>query len=413
MRWNATFTMAVGGMVGGGIFSVLGVVVAAAGSWAWASFVLAGALALVTASSYVALARQYGDAGAFAYLRQTGKAHAAGLLSWLLVAGYVLTIGVYAFTFGRYLAAVTGGGDVLGRALAVGIVAALVAVNVVGVSESAKVEIVAVWLKLAVLAGVAVLGIARWEPSRLAAGSPGPGGVLIGAATIFVAYQGFELLTYDYDDIHRPKRTLPRAMLPAIGAAIAVYVSVGIGAAMLVGGPALVESREVALAVAGEAALGTAGKVAVSAAAGLSAASAINATLFSTARLCCRIQEFGELPALFARTGDADVPARGIVILGAAGAALAATGSLASLVEAASLTFLVTFAIVNLIGTRRLEHGRPLAWVGAAAAGAAAVTVAVRLATREPRALLALAAFTAVAGVGRVVAGRARARAAA
>ena len=35
MGFNATWSMAVGGMVGGGIFTVLGVVVGLAGAWTW------------------------------------------------------------------------------------------------------------------------------------------------------------------------------------------------------------------------------------------------------------------------------------------------------------------------------------------------------------------------------------------
>lgn len=40
--------MAVGGMVGGGIFSTLGVVVGIAGAWAWLSFAAAGLIALAS-----------------------------------------------------------------------------------------------------------------------------------------------------------------------------------------------------------------------------------------------------------------------------------------------------------------------------------------------------------------------------
>jgi len=45
--------MAVGGMVGGGIFSTLGVVVAISGAWAWLSFFVAGLIALAAGYSYV------------------------------------------------------------------------------------------------------------------------------------------------------------------------------------------------------------------------------------------------------------------------------------------------------------------------------------------------------------------------
>ncbi|WVM88688.1 hypothetical protein UMZ34_22205 [Halopseudomonas pachastrellae] len=46
LGFNATWAMAVGGMIGGGIFSTLGVVVGIAGSLAWLSFVAAGLIAL-------------------------------------------------------------------------------------------------------------------------------------------------------------------------------------------------------------------------------------------------------------------------------------------------------------------------------------------------------------------------------
>ncbi len=82
MGLNATWSMAVGGMVGGGIFSVLGVIIATAGAWAWLSFVVAGAIALLTAYSYVCLARRFGEGGgAFTFLRHADHPEFAGGLS--------------------------------------------------------------------------------------------------------------------------------------------------------------------------------------------------------------------------------------------------------------------------------------------------------------------------------------------
>jgi len=56
LDFNETWSMAVGGMVGGGIFSTLGVVVRIAGPWAWLSFAVAGLIALRAGYSYVKLA---------------------------------------------------------------------------------------------------------------------------------------------------------------------------------------------------------------------------------------------------------------------------------------------------------------------------------------------------------------------
>ena len=84
---NATWSMAVGGMVGGGIFSTLGVVIGIAGAWAWLSFAAAGLIALAAGYSYVKLATHYDEGGgAFIFLREIKADGFAGSLSWVLVA---------------------------------------------------------------------------------------------------------------------------------------------------------------------------------------------------------------------------------------------------------------------------------------------------------------------------------------
>jgi len=60
---NGTWSMAVGGMVGRGIFSTLGVVVGIAGARTWLSFATAGLIALATGYRYVKLAAYCGEGG--------------------------------------------------------------------------------------------------------------------------------------------------------------------------------------------------------------------------------------------------------------------------------------------------------------------------------------------------------------
>lgn len=95
MSFNATWSMAVGGMVGGGIFSVLGVIIQTAGKWAWLSFILAGIIALISAHSYNQLSLKYKKSGgAFIFLSKINHKGLAGSLSWVLILGYILTISV-------------------------------------------------------------------------------------------------------------------------------------------------------------------------------------------------------------------------------------------------------------------------------------------------------------------------------
>jgi len=400
LGFNATWSMAVGGMVGGGIFSTLGVVIEIAGPWAWLSFVAAGVIALCAGYSYVKLAGHYGEGGgAFTFLREIDAQGFAGSLSWVLIVGYVLTNAVYAFTFGEYLGHVVGLGPWFPRAAAVGILAVFVGLNLRGVGEAGGVEVFLVWFKLAVLVGLAAWGLARWSPPMLSRGVPdaGIGAALFGAASVFMAYEGFQLLTYDYDDIDAPKTTLPRAVLSAIVVVIAVYVVVALGTAMLIGADQVVEHKEVALAVAGREALGTVGLVVVTVAAAFSTGSAINSTLFATARLTHTVASSGELPAALDHTNGEGIPDRAVIGLGAFAAALAVVGTLSTLVEAASLAFLFTFAVVGALAFRERAGHRTVTGLGMVLGGAATVALIVRLVRTDPLALAFLTALVAIA----------------
>lgn len=400
LGFQATWSMAVGGMVGGGIFSTLGVVIAIAGPWAWLSFVTGGLIALGAGYSYARLATQFGEGGgAFTFLREIDEDGFAGGLSWVLVFGYVLTNAVYAFTFGEYLGYLVGAGAWLPRALALGIIGVFVVLNLRGVAEASGVEIFLVWFKLVALVTLATIGLMRWQPGLLTSGVPDPGPLvgLVAGASVFMAYEGFQLLTYDYEDIDDPRHTLPKAIMSAIVAVIVLYVAVTLGTTMLIGPDAIVENEEVALAVAGREVAGPFGVVAMTIAAAFSTGSAINSTLFATARLTERVARAGELPTWLDHRNARSLPDHAILGLGAMAAVLAAIGTLGSLVEAASIAFLVTFSIVCAIAFRERAGRRIVTAPATLGAAIAAVVLGVRLITTDPTALVGLGVVVAAA----------------
>ena len=404
LGFNGTWSMAVGGMIGGGIFSTLGVVISIAGPLAWLSFLIAGMIALAAGYSYAKLAIHYSEGGgAFTYLNEIGASGLAGSLAWVLTIGYILTNAVYAFTFGQYLGHVVDLGPWFPRAVSVAVMAAFIGLNLRGVGEAGGVEIFLVWFKLVVLVGLASWGLAQWDPPMLSRGVPEANLVtaLFGAVSVFMAYEGFQLISYDYDDIADPDRTIPRAMLSAIVVVILVYLLVSLGTAMLIGADQVVAHEEVALAIAGEQALGVAGLAIVTFAAAFSTGSAINATLFATARLAHQITRAGQLPATLDHKNDAGVPDRAVIALGLAAAVLAAVGDLATLVEAASLAFLITFAVVCGLAFRESAGVRLFTGFGVLSASVASVALVQRLLETAPTALALLAALTLFAIFGR------------
>ncbi|MFC6977317.1 hypothetical protein ACFQL1_25460 [Halomicroarcula sp. GCM10025709] len=104
-------SIALGGMIGGGIYAVLGVVTQITGAATWFAFVLAGIVALSAAYSYIGLnelvADQDGQGGGSVTFVQsfTGNSDIAGMVGWTLLVGYIGSMAMYAFAFGEFAVA--------------------------------------------------------------------------------------------------------------------------------------------------------------------------------------------------------------------------------------------------------------------------------------------------------------------
>jgi amino acid transporter len=304
-------------------------------------------------------------------------------------------MGVYAFTFGHYLGRALGLSEpIIGVIVAV-LLALLVAINIAGIKEPASVQIAAVWVELLMLAALAGWGFLHWNGANLTKGAPSGTafGILNGMAATFIAFEGFEMIAYDYRELRAPKRVLSKGLAAAVIAVGLAYALVTVGAASIVGADVLIKQKENALAVAGQKAAGSVGLVFVTIAACFSAASAVNATLFSVSRLARSAAEQRLMPAIFARCNRKSCPQYAIICLGIVSAPLAALASLEMLVEMASLAFLLLFCFVNALAFKATKAFDLVSFAGAVATAVAAVIVGSRLATTYP---WVLAGFLAI-----------------
>ena len=387
LGFASVWSLATGGMVGGGIYTALGVVVAVALQWSWLSFIIAGVIAITSAYSYIKLANHFEESGgAFEYLREVNREGLAGGLSWMLIIGYVLTIALYAFAFGHYIAYGLNMGTMITRILAIGIVALIIGLNLMGVGKLASVEIFIVWTNLATLVLLAIYGILHFDQFQLMAGASPRAlwSAPIGAAAIFVSYEGFQLLTYEYDEIENPKKILSPAILSGVAFVIVLYALVAVGAVSLAGALTTITEKQVALAVAAKQAIGMPGLIILVIAAAFATAAAINSTLFSTAKLAERVAEDGEFPKWMEHKNSNDVPDRAVILLGTLAAILAVTGSLSTLVECASLVFLFTFGTVNALAIKHIETRTWIPWTGIIVGGIIMLILLFRLALIAP-----------------------------
>ncbi len=350
--------MALGGMIGGGIYSAFGIVVAISGTLAWFAFLLAGAVAMCAGYSYVKLNELVeGNGGAPTYISAfVGNSTLAGMTGWTLLFGYIGSMALYAYAFSSFFSELVGrlhvGGVPVANAVSVLLIAVFVGLNLLGAAETGKAEDVLTFFKIAVIGVFGVWGV--WFAFNGHALSFGVSRIsftpIVGAAMSFVAFQGWQLLMYDQGQFENPRDDIRKAIYVSIPAATLLYVLVALTTVSLLEIAVISVSPEVSLLYAGLQFMGRIGAFVIGLSALFSTASAVNATLFSSALFSRDLIAMGLMPE-WAGSGtdsasngdDRGIPKKIVIVLGILSAAFAVFGSLRSITSFASLAFIAVF----------------------------------------------------------------------
>lgn len=394
--WEA-FSIGVGGMIGGGIFAVLGLSIQLSKSAAPIAFLSAGLIALTTAYSYAKLSVRYpSKGGTIEFLtRAFGTGLLSGSLNVLLLASYIVMISLYAYAFGSYGANVLGFmSPVMAKHLLTTLVIALfTAINALGAIISGKTEDILVAFKLIILGivigvGMAFVNIVNLSPANWA----NPLSVIAGGMIIFLAYEGFELIANTGGDVEDPS-ILPKAFYTAILLVIAVYVMIALVTVGNLPYATIIKARDYALAAAAEPFLGRAGFLLVTFAAIASTSSAINATLYGTARASYMVAKYGQLPEVVEKPLWKQAY-EGLIIISLLSLLFANTASLESISTAGSGGFLLIFFSVNIAALKLRDRVKVKSMIPAAGATltlTALIILVYRMAETDVRNLMVFA----------------------
>ncbi len=402
----AVIAIGIGGMVGGGIFAVLGLAVQLARGGTPVAFALAGGVALLTTYSYAKLSVAYPSrGGTVTFLnRAFGAGMFTGSLNVLLWLSYVVMLSLYALAFGSYGATfLPVAWQAIGKHGLISLcLVTITAVNLFGAAVIGRAENWIVGLKVAILLFFVGVGFAGIKAAQIAPGSWSPPLQLAaGGMIIFLAYEGFELIANTARDVRNVARTLPLAYYTAVGFVIALYVLVSLVTVGHLAVDKIVAARDYALAEAARPFLGQTGFTLIAIAAMLSTASAINATLYGTARLSYCVARAGELPATLERKVWGK-PIEGLLITAGLTLFVANAFDLTSISTLGSAGFLLIFAAVNAANARHAPHTKSHGWISAAGAVACLAALGALIwqtARTGPMKLLVLAAMVALAVV--------------
>jgi len=227
-------TIGLGSMIGAGVFAVWAPALGAAGSGILIALAVAAIVAYCNAASSAQLAAVHPVAGGtYAYARAEIGPWSGFIAGWCFVIGKIASCAAMAMTFASYAA--PAGWE---RPVALVAVAALATVNCFGVTRTALATRVLVVVSLIGLAVVVASGVGGAPHSPAPLGDATAYGVLQGAGLLFFAFAGYARIATMGEEVVDPARTIPRAIVFALGGAVVVYVAIGLTVLLVLGGDA-------------------------------------------------------------------------------------------------------------------------------------------------------------------------------
>lgn len=367
--------LGVGVIIGSGLFVITGVAAAEqAGPGLIISFVLAGLACTCAALCYAELTSAIPASGSsytFAYI---GLGEIFGwFIGWCITLEYVVAMSAIAVGWSAYAVNILSlfgidisrnfatdyfsGGVV--NLPAIVIVSVMALMQLKGTKESARLNNILVFVKLAIIVLFIVLVAGHIDVDNYSPFLPfGWSGVFSGAAIVFFAYLGFDALANSAEEVKDPQKDMPRGIIGSLIIATALYIVVTL---MLTGVVSYSSYEGVAAPVAY--ALNEVGvrwgSALVSAGAIAGLTTGVLVLMGSESRLIYSMSRDGLLPEKFSRVNKNGVPHRAIICVWILGILLAGFLPIDTIAELCNIGTLWAFflASVTVIFLRKSHPG--------------------------------------------------------
>ncbi|WP_266078226.1 amino acid permease [Haladaptatus caseinilyticus] len=312
LGFRVAFAIGLGTMIAAGIFSLSGTAVAAIGSNAIISFVIAAAIAGVTAASYSEFASIYAENGG-GYLFSSRTFEDDRLLFAVgasLFLGYSATTAFYLATMGEWFHQfiIPHGISIPHGTVAIATAILLGVLNARGTEESGTFQVLVTGAKVAVLLAFIGGALAYQAPAEtvdtfvggFAKGSPT--GIVSIAAVAFITFFGFSAIAASAGEIIDPKETVPKAIGASIVTVTVLYIFVIVAMMNSPTDPQIIANQgETAMGKVAADFLGSFGKWLIVAGAIFSMVSASNASILAASGIGSLMGRQGQAPRKFSR----------------------------------------------------------------------------------------------------------------
>ncbi|MCK8466627.1 APC family permease [Microbacterium sp. KSW4-16] len=343
-----------GSMIGAGVFAVWAPAIGVAGSGVFVALAIAAVVAYCNATSSAQLAAAHPVAGGtYAYARAEIGPWWGFVAGWSFVIGKIASCAAMAMTFAAYAA--PEGWTV---PVAVAAVAALAIVNCLGVTRTAMLTRV---LVVCSLLGIAVAVGFGFGFGAITSAAPLPDatayGVLQGAGLLFFAFAGYARIATMGEEVVDPARTIPRAIVVALGGAVVVYLLVAVVVVLVLGADAAESTAPLVdvLLATGWPALTPIVRVAAAAA----SLGALLALLTGIGRTTLAMARESDVPRFLAKIDQRhQVPQRAEIVIAIAVIAIVLVADLRDAIGFSSFGVLLYYLIANAAAFRQAGSAR-------------------------------------------------------
>ena len=378
----------VASMIGGAIFVLVGPGISAAGPALIIAFLLNGIITLFTALTYAELGSALpATGGGYKWIREGLPRPNAYLSGWMAWFAHTIAGSLYAVAFGTFFGHLLESAEIIDNSTGIPLDKLFAAiaiiifafVNIRGSSHTGKVGSAITFSQLAIIAALIIAALVamtftnpNWPTNFRDFFPNGTSGLVMAMGLTFIAFEGYEIIAQAGDEIKKPKKNIPKAILISLGIVVCVYILfafVFIGGLdpLQLGQPAwefIGSYGELGIIEAAEYYLPF-GALIVLAGGFVSTLAALNATTFAASRVSFAMGRNHDLPPMFNklhekyRTPFVSTICSAVVMM-----VLAMSFDLTMIALAASVMFLFLFAQVNAacITIRRLAKEKGLSY---------------------------------------------------
>ncbi len=339
----------VGLILGAGIYVLIGEAAGFAGDAVWIAFALGSVVALFAGFSYAELSSIFPKAAAeYVFVKNAFRNDfIAFLIGWLTVITSIITATTVALGFGGYLAEFVNVPIILSAII---LLIVLSMVNFVGIRESAWTNTIFTIIEASGLILIIMIGFAFGgsEPVNYAESPTGFTGIAIAFVLVFFAFIGFEGIANIAEEVKKPRKTLPRAIVLSVVVSAVLYVLVSLAVVRVVSWEDLAASSA-PIALVAQRGLGPETHVLLSVIALFAITNTVLITLVAGSRIFYGMAKQNVFPSILEKIHyRTKTPWLAVVVILIMSAAFTLIGDIVTVANIAVFAIVITFAAVNL-----------------------------------------------------------------